>query len=82
MTDDPKKQVPVTLTVQQWQLDYSLRQMTDGDYVNPTDFLQAVFNTALLRHIPEEAWPDMTAEEKAKLEEYLKRDDIDPEIPF
>lgn len=80
--DDPKKQMPVTLTVQQWQLDYSARQMTEGGYTTPTDFLQAVLNTALLRHIPEEAWPSMTEEEKARLKDDMDRPGIDPEIPF
>ncbi|HEB79423.1 MAG TPA: hypothetical protein ENI79_02985 [Rhodospirillales bacterium] len=82
MNDDSKKPVPVTITVQQWQLDYSRRQMTDGGYTTPTDFLQAVLNTGLLHHIPEEAWPPMTEEEKSKLKEYMNRDDVDPEIPF
>lgn len=81
MDDDSKKLVPVTLMVQQWQLDYSKTMMEQG-HISETDFLQAVLNTALLRHIPEEAWPEMTDEEKAKLEEYLKRDDVDSEIPF
>ena len=82
MTDDPKKLIPVTFMVQQWQLDYSGRQMTDGGYATPTDFLQAVLNTALLHHIPEDAWPSMTEEEKARLKDYMDRPNIDPDIPF
>lgn len=80
--DDPKKLIPVTLMVQQWQLDYSARQMTEEGHTTPTDFFQAVLNTALMRHIPEESWPSMTEEEKARIKEHLKRDDVDPEIPF
>lgn len=81
-TDDPKQPVSVTLTVQQWQLDYSARQMTEEGYTTPAEFLQAVLNTALLRHIPEESWPPMSDEEKARLKQHLDRDDVDPDIPF
>ena len=80
--DDPKKLIPVTLMVQQWQLDYSTRQMTYGGHTTPADFLQAVLNTGLLHHVPEEEWPSMTEEEKARLKEYMNRPGIDPEIPF
>lgn len=76
------EQVPVTLTVRQWQLDYSARMMAEQGYSSETEFLQAVLNTALLHHIPEDYWPPMSEEQKARIRELVERGEIDKEIPF
>lgn len=79
---ESNKQVPVTLTVQQWQLDYSARMMTEQGYANETEFLQAILNIALLHHIPENCWPPMSEEQRARIRQLIDQGEIDRDIPF
>lgn len=82
MNADLDKQVSVTLTVRKWQLDYSARMMAEQGYKSETEFVQAVLNTALLRHIPQDAWPPMSVAEKKKLKEMVAQGDVDADIPI